>query len=111
MSAGVVYDFDGTLVLENSTRVLEEVMFSLYRGRLRREIRWVFFGAGRRGVNALSSAVGILTGRRIDWRFIAFIRVMGDQSPVHLASMCELAAAKLTLNERSLRSAASGHSD
>jgi len=94
----VVFDFDETLVIENSSRVLEKVMFARYAGRFRPAIGWIFFGGGRRCANALSLIVGSLTRRRIDWRLIAFLRIMNRSTSDQLTAMCEVAAAELTPN-------------
>lgn len=94
----LIFDFDGTLVVENSSRVLEKVMFESYTGRLRPPIQWTFFGGGRRWVNAMSITVGRLTGRRIDWRLTVFLRIMNRRTSNQFASLCEIAAAELTPN-------------
>jgi hypothetical protein len=93
-------DFDGTLVVENSTRLLEREMFAAYRGRSRRVLAWLFFGGGSAYVTGLSSVIGRVVGRRIDWRFVLFLLVTRGRFTQDVGPMCDAVAARLRLNTR-----------
>jgi hypothetical protein len=98
MKNDLVVDFDGTLVVENSTRVLERLAIDSYVGKLPVVVNWIFFGAGRRVVNASSSILGRICGRRVDWRFLLFLRIVGGRTSRPFQELCGDAASCLTVN-------------
>jgi hypothetical protein len=98
MKNNLVMDFDGTLVVENSTRVLERLAFDHYVGKLPGAVNWIFFGAARRWLNASSSILGRISGRRIDWRFVLFLRIVSGRTSRSFELLCEDTASGLTIN-------------
>ena len=107
MQNNLVLDFDGTLVIENSTRVLERIVFNSYVGKMPDAINWIFFGAGSFYISALSSILGRVSRRHIDWRFLIFLRIVGGHTSQRIDSMFDDAASRLTLNARLLEDFAS----
>ncbi len=99
MENSVVLDFDGTLIAENSTRVLERVIFSSYDGGRRGLIDWLYFGNGQRILNILLAILHRFTRRNIDWRFLLFFKSIGAKIPTSFDGVIAETASRLTLNK------------
>lgn len=98
MPTSTIIDFDGTLVAENSTRVLEEVIFSEFFGHRRKVVGWLFFGGGKRAINAVVVVLLRVTRRQIDWRFALFLSFLGDTSSMDTDRVVAATTKCLTVN-------------
>jgi hypothetical protein len=103
MENKLIVDFDGTLINENSTRVLEVVIFEAYVGRCRRILHWSFFGLGEYFTNRFANLLTLASRRQIDWRFRLFLRLCGARLSRPLGELIDDAASRLTLNEALLQ--------
>jgi len=69
----ILFDFDETLILENSSRVFERIAFESYSGRNKELVRFFFFGRGKLLVSAANFMSGKVTNNPIDRRLSFFI--------------------------------------
>ena len=68
-----LFDFDETLILDNSSRVFERIAFESYSGRNKKLIRYFYFGRGKLLVSAANFISGKVTNNPIDRRLSFFI--------------------------------------
>jgi hypothetical protein len=96
-SSGNIVDFDGTLVRENSSNVLIDILMERAANRPERQAAWLLRGPVRRPVRMLFSLIGIASGGRdlrLAWALWAFRRTLAVDAQMVFAAV----AGRLTLN-------------
>jgi hypothetical protein len=96
-SSGNVLDFDGTLVRENSSNVLIDILVERAASRPERRAAWLLRGPARRPVRMLFTLLGMARGGRdlrLAWALWAFRRTLTADARTVFATV----AGRLTLN-------------
>ena len=95
--SGNILDFDGTLVRENSSNVLIDILIERAANRAERQAAWLLRGPIRRPVRMLFTLLGMATGGRdlrLAWALWVFRRTLTLDAQIVFATV----AGRLTLN-------------
>ena len=95
--SGNILDFDGTLVRENSSNVLIDILIERAANRAERHAAWLLRGPIRRPVRMLFTLLGMATGGRdlrLAWALWVFRRTLTLDAQIVFATV----AGRLTLN-------------
>lgn len=95
--SGNILDFDGTLVRENSSNVLIDILMERAANRPERQAAWLLRGPVRRPVRMLFTLLGMACGGRdlrLAWALWAFRRTLAVDAQMVFAAV----AGRLTLN-------------
>lgn len=96
-ASGNVLDFDGTLVRENSSHVLIDLLIERAANRPERQAAWLLHGPVQRPVRMLFNLLGLARGGRdlrLAWALWAFRRTLTADAQTVFATV----AGRLTLN-------------
>lgn len=96
-ASGNILDFDGTLVRENSSHVLIDILIERAANRAERQAAWLLHGPVQRPVRMLFHLLGMARGgrdMRLAWTLWAFRRTLTDDAQTVFAAV----AGRLTLN-------------